>query len=202
MEDTIKIGINTVWHHIRDRADSALGLFQSPRQVGRFLCGHEYKKYFCSGLLSCNALVSVSIIHLFVISLFIPLVILQDINNFPGYEKIQNNFLTVLMIVGVFPVIFIYIFYYVLDVSQNIKDYSGSISMISIVLVAIIISALMTKKHLEQDLSFKKSTIKWVRRVRIYLLIPVCIAFLAHLQIIPLEIAFRNISALDEKVNF
>lgn len=133
----------------------------------------------------------------FVISLFIPLVIPQDMNNLPGYEKIQNNLLTVLMIAGVLPVIFIYIFYYVLHVSQTVKDYSGWISMISIVLVAIIISALMTRKHLEQDLSFKNSKIKWIRRGQIYLLIPVCIAFLAHLQVFPLEIVFKNISAPD-----
>lgn len=138
----------------------------------------------------------------FVISLFIPLVIPPDMNNLPGYEKIQNNLLTVLMIAGVLPVIFIYIFYYVLNVSQTVKDYSGWISMISIVLVAVIISALMTRKHLEQDLSFKNSKIRWVRRGQIYLLIPVCIAFLAHLQVFPLEIVFKNISAPDEKVNF
>ncbi|ELW9536654.1 hypothetical protein SIP02_003995 [Enterobacter roggenkampii] len=138
----------------------------------------------------------------FVISLFIPIVIPQDMDNLPAYDKIQNNLLTVLMIAGILPVIFIYIFYYVLHVSQTVKDYSGWISMISIVLMAIIISALMTRKHLERDLSFKNRTIKWIRRGQIYLLIPICIAFLAHLQVFPLEIVFRNINAPDEKVNF
>lgn len=138
----------------------------------------------------------------FVISLFIPVVIPQDMSNLPAYDKIQNNLLTVLMISGILPVIFIYIFYYVLHVSQTVKDYSGWISMISIVLMAIIISALMTRKHLERDLSFKNRTIKWIRRGQIYLLIPMCIAFLAHLQVFPLEIVFRNINAPDEKVNF
>lgn len=138
----------------------------------------------------------------FVISLFIPVVIPQEMNNLPSYDKIQNNLLTVLMIAGILPVVFIYIFYYAIHISQTVKDYSGWISMISIVLMAIIISALMTRKHLERDLSFKNSTIKWVRRGQIYLLIPMCIAFLAHLQMFPLEIVFRNISAPDEKVNF
>ncbi|WAG36309.1 hypothetical protein [Vibrio parahaemolyticus] len=138
----------------------------------------------------------------FVISLFIPVIIPQDMNNLPAYDKIQNNLLTVLMISGILPVIFIYIFYYVLHVSQKVKDYSGWISMISIALMAIIISALMTRKHLERDLSFKNRTIKWTRRGQIYLLIPMCIAFLAHLQVFPLEIVFRNINAPDEKVNF
>lgn len=138
----------------------------------------------------------------FVISLFIPVVIPQDINNLPGYEKIQNNLLTVLMIAGILPVVFIYIFYYVLNVSQTVKDYSGWISMISIILMVIIISALMTRKHLELDLSFKNSKIKWIRRGQVYLLIPICIAFLAHLQVFPLEIVFRNLSAPYEKVSF
>ncbi|MEG6475099.1 hypothetical protein QCN08_23440, partial [Enterobacter roggenkampii] len=29
MEDAVNFGINSVWHHIRDRADCALGIFQS-----------------------------------------------------------------------------------------------------------------------------------------------------------------------------
>lgn len=40
-----------------------------------------------------------------------------------------------------------------------------------------------------------------MRRCQIYLAIPLCIALLAHLQVFPLEIVFRNISASDEKVN-
>lgn len=156
------------------------------------------------GLVFLAAMLSLALLLFifFVISLFIPVVIPQDMNNLPAYDKIQNNLLTVLMIAGILPIIFIYIFYYVLHVSQTVKDYSGWISMISIVLMAIIISALMTRKHLERDLSFKNKTIKWIRRGQVYLLIPMCIAFLAHLQVFPLEIVFRNINAPDEKVNF
>lgn len=73
--------------------------------------------------------------------------------------------------------------------------------MLSIALITITISALMCRKHLEPDLSFKNKKVKWIRRSQIYLLIPACIALLAHLQVFPLEIVLRNISAPDEKVN-
>lgn len=43
---------------------------------------------------------------------------------------------------------------------------------------------------------------KRTRRYQFYLGIPLSIALLAHLQVFPLEIVFRNISASDEKVNF
>lgn len=178
------------------------GYFSRLDRLDVFFEVTSIKSIFVLVFLAAMLSLSLLLFIFFVVSLFIPIVIPQEINNLPSYDKVQNNLLTVLMISGILPVAFIYIFYYVLHVSQTVKDYSGWISMISIVLVAIIISALMTRKHLERDLSFKNNEIKWVRRGQIYLLIPVCIAFLAHLQVFPLEIVFRNISASDEKVNF
>lgn len=50
-----------------------------------------------------------------------PVIIPQDINNLPTYNKIQNNFLSVLMLSGLFPMAFIYVFYYAFDFSQTVK---------------------------------------------------------------------------------
>lgn len=129
-------------------------------------------------------------------------VIPQDVSNLPGYDKIKTNFLSVLMIAGLFPMAFIYIFYYALDLSQAVKDNSAWISMFGIGLMTVVVSALINRKHLEKELSSKKAEVKRTRRYQFYLGIPLCIALLAHLQVFPLEIVFRNISAPDEKVSF
>lgn len=155
-------------------------------------------------LVCCAAAISLFILLVifFVTSILIPVVIPQDINNLPAYDKIQTNLLVVLMASGLFPMVFIYFFYYVFDVGQTIKNSSGWISMICISLMTIAISFLMNKRYLERDLLIKNVKMKWIRRGQIYLAIPVCIAFLAHLQVFPLDIVFRNIEASDEKVSF
>lgn len=43
---------------------------------------------------------------------------------------------------------------------------------------------------------------KLLRRVQIYLVIPLSIALLVHLQVIPLEMVFRNIETSDKSINF
>lgn len=137
----------------------------------------------------------------FVISIFIPVVIPSDISNLVSYNKIQNNFLTTLMLSGFFPMVFIYFFYYALNVSEEVKNNSFWLSMLSIGLLTIAIAVILNRKHLEHDLSSKSNSIKWKIRCRIYLAIPLCIAFLSHLQVFPLEIVFRNITASFEEVN-
>ncbi|CAB5586228.1 Uncharacterised protein [Enterobacter hormaechei] len=74
--------------------------------------------------------------------------------------------------------------------------------MLSIGVLTIIISCLINRKYLEHDLSIKNTKVRWMRRCQIYVAIPLCIALLAHLQVFPLEIVFRNISASTEKVSF
>lgn len=153
---------------------------------------------FCAVILSLLFLLLI----FFVTSALMAVVIPQDVNNLPGYDKMKTNFLSVLMIAGLFPMAFIYIFYYALDLSQAIKDHSAWISMFGIGLMTVVVSALINRKHLEKDLSSKKADVKRTRRYQFYLGIPLCIALLAHLQVFPLEIVFRNISAPDEKVSF
>ncbi|WP_449575878.1 hypothetical protein [Lelliottia nimipressuralis] len=153
---------------------------------------------FCAVILSLLFLLLI----FFVTSVLMAVVIPQDVNNLPGYDKIKTNFLSVLMIAGLFPMAFIYIFYYALDLSQAVKDYSAWISVFGIGLMTVVVSALINRKHLEKDLSSKKAEVKRTRRYQFYLGIPLCIALLAHLQVFPLEIVFRNISAPDEKVSF
>lgn len=155
-------------------------------------------------LVCCAAAFSLAILLFifFLISIFMPVVIPQDINNLPAYDKIQNNFVSVLIISGLFPMAFIYVFFYAFDISQSVRNNSGWISMFSIALMTIVVSGLMNRKHIEKDLSIKNNKVKRVRRGQIYLAIPICIAFLAHLQVFPLEVVFRNIDAADEKVSF
>lgn len=153
---------------------------------------------FCAVILSLLFLLLI----FFVTSILMTVVIPQDVSNLPGYDKIKTNFLSVLMIAGLFPMAFIYIFYYALDLSQTVKDNSAWISMFGIGLMTVVVSALINRKHLEKDLSSKKAEVKRTRRYQFYLGIPLCIALLVHLQVFPLEIVFRNISAPDEKVSF
>ena len=96
---------------------------------------------------------------------------------------------------------FIYVFYYAFDFSRR-KNNSGWLSLLSIGVLTIIISCLINRKYLEHDLSIKNTKVRWMRRCQIYVAIPLCIALLAHLQVFPLEIVFRNISASTEKVSF
>lgn len=153
---------------------------------------------FCAVILSLLFMLLI----FFVTSVLMAVVIPQDVNNLPGYDKMKANFLSVLMIAGLFPMAFIYIFYYALDLSQAVKDHSAWISLSGIGLMTVVVSALINRKHLEKDLSSKKAEVKRTRRLQFYLGIPLCIALLAHLQVFPLEIVFRNISAPDEKVSF
>lgn len=153
---------------------------------------------FCAVILSLIFLLLI----FFVTSILMAVVIPQDVSNLPGYDRMRTNFLLVLMIAGLFPMAFIYIFYYALNLSQAVKDYSAWISMFSIGLMTVVVSALINRKYLEKDLSSKKKEVKRTRRYQFYLGIPLCVALLAHLQVFPLEIVFRNISAPDEKVSF
>lgn len=59
---------------------------------------------FCAVILSLLFLLSI----FFVSSVFMAVVIPQDVNNLPGYDKMKTNFLSVLMIAGLFPTTFIY----------------------------------------------------------------------------------------------
>lgn len=155
-------------------------------------------------LIFCTVILSLLFLLLifFVTSILMAVVIPQDVSNLPGYDKMKTNFLSVLMIAGLFPIAFIFIFYYALNLTQSAKNYSAWISMLSIGLMTVVVSALINRKHLEKDLSSKKTEVKRTRRYQFYLGIPLCIALLAHLQVFPLEIVFKNISAPDEKVSF
>lgn len=155
-------------------------------------------------LVACAAALSLLtlIIIFFITSFLIPVVIPHDINNLPGYEKIQTNLLLILMISGLFPLISIYLLYFAFDANQTVKNNSGWLSMAGIGLITIIVSGMMNRNLLERDLSIKNNKMKWIRRGQIYIAIPLCIAFLALLQVFPLEIVFRNIDASEEKISF
>ncbi|MCV5714548.1 hypothetical protein OFN39_35605, partial [Escherichia coli] len=84
---------------------------------------------------------------------------------------------------------------------QNVKDNSGWLSIASMGVLIAVILAIVNKRYLEYDLSFKNNRMKLLRRVQIYLVIPLSIALLVHLQLIPLEIVFSNIATSDKSVN-
>lgn len=155
-------------------------------------------------LVCCATILSLAMIVFifFITSFFIPVVIPQDINNLPAYNKIQGNFLSVMMLSGMFPMAFIYVLYCAFDFDQNVKDNSGWLSIASMGVLIAVILAIVNKRYLEYDLSFKNNRMKLLRRVQIYLVIPLSIALLVHLQLIPLEIVFSNIATSDKSVNF
>ena len=155
-------------------------------------------------LVCCATILSLAMIVFifFITSFFIPVVIPQDINNLPAYNKIQGNFLSVMMLSGMFPMAFIYVLYCAFDFDQNVKDNSGWLSIASMGVLIAVILAIANKRYLEYDLSFKNNRMKLLRRVQIYLVIPLSIALLVHLQLIPLEIVFSNIATSDKSVNF
>ena len=155
-------------------------------------------------LVCCATILSLAMIVFifFITSFFIPVVIPQDINNLPAYNKIQGNFLSVMMLSGMFPMAFIYVLYCAFDFDQNVKDNSGWLSIASMGVLIAVILAIVNKRYLEYDLSFKINRMKLLRRVQIYLVIPLSIALLVHLQLIPLEIVFSNIATSDKSVNF
>lgn len=155
-------------------------------------------------LVCCATILSLAMIVFifFTTSFFIPVVIPQDINNLPAYNKIQGNFLSVMMLSGMFPMAFIYVLYCTFDFDQNVKDNSGWLSIASMGVLIAVILAIVNKRYLEYDLSFKNNRMKLLRRVQIYLVIPLSIALLVHLQLIPLEIVFRNIATSDKSINF
>ncbi|MES4144081.1 hypothetical protein AADO45_24210 [Escherichia coli] len=155
-------------------------------------------------LVCCATILSLAMIVFifFITSFFIPVVIPQDINNLPAYNKIQGNFLSVMMLSGMFPMAIIYVLYCAFDIDQNVKDNSGWLSIASMGVLIAVILAIVNKRYLEYDLSFKNNRMKLLRRVQIYLVIPLSIALLVHLQLIPLEIVFSNIATSDKSVNF
>ncbi|HHU7383778.1 TPA: hypothetical protein ACULJ5_004976, partial [Escherichia coli] len=155
-------------------------------------------------LVCCTTILSlIMIIFIFFItSFFIPIVIPYDIKNLPAYNKIQGNFLSVMMLSGLFPMAFIYVLYCAFDFDQSVKDNSGWLSILSIGVLIVVISAIINTRYLEYDLSFKNNRMKLLRRVQIYLIIPLSIALLVHLQVIPLEMVFRNIETSDKSINF
>ncbi|HCP0183488.1 TPA: hypothetical protein OCM68_005243, partial [Escherichia coli] len=97
-----------------------------------------------------------------------------------------------MMLSGMFPMAFIYVLYCAFDFDQNVKDNSGWLSIASMGVLIAVILAIVNKRYLEYDLSFKNNRMKLLRRVQIYLVIPLSIALLVHLQLIPLEIVFSN----------
>lgn len=107
-----------------------------------------------------------------------------------------------MMLSGMFPMAFIYVLYCAFDFDQNVKDNSGWLSIASMGVLIAVILAIVNKRYLEYDLSFKNNRMKLLRRVQIYLVIPLSIALLVHLQLIPLEIVFSNIATSDKSVNF
>lgn len=142
------------------------------------------------------------IIIFFVTSILMAVVIPQDVKNLPDYDKIKSNLFLILIFSGLFPMVFIFLFYYVMDVSQALKNYSAWISMLSIGTITILLSFLTNRKRLEKNISIKNSRVKWKCRIQFYLAIPLFIALLAHLQVFPLEVVFRNMSLAEEKVSF
>ncbi len=103
-----------------------------------------------------------------------------------------------MMLSGMFPMAFIYVLYCAFDFDQNVKDNSGWLSIASMGVLIAVILAIVNKRYLEYDLSFKNNRMKLLRRVQIYLVIPLSIALLVHLQLIPLEIVFSNIATSDK----
>lgn len=83
-------------------------------------------------LVCCTTILSlIMIIFIFITSFFIPIVIPYDIKNLPAYNKIQGNFLSVMMLSGLFPMAFIYVLYCAFDFDQSVKDNSGWLSILA-----------------------------------------------------------------------
>ena len=108
-------------------------------------------------LVCCATILSLAMIVFifFITSFFIPVVIPQDINNLPAYNKIQGNFLSVMMLSGMFPMAFIYVLYCAFDFDQNVKDNSGWLSIASMGVLIAVILAIVNKRYLEYDLSIR-----------------------------------------------
>ncbi|MBV7681552.1 hypothetical protein [Escherichia coli] len=155
-------------------------------------------------LVCCTTILSlIMIIFIFFItSFFIPIVIPYDIKILPAYNKIQANFLSVMMLSGLFPMAYIYVLYCAFEFDQSVKDNSGWLSISSIGVLIVVISAIINTRYLEYDLSFKNIRMILLRRDQIYLIIPLSIALLVHLQVIPLEMVLRNIETSDKSINF
>ncbi|MCB7534908.1 hypothetical protein LIY57_26435, partial [Escherichia coli] len=65
---------------------------------------------------------------------------------------------------GMFPMAFIYVLYCAFDFDQNVKDNSGWLSIASMGVLIAVILAIVNKRYLEYDLSFKNNRMKLLRR--------------------------------------
>lgn len=89
------------------------------------------------------------IVIFFVVSILMAIFIPQDVSNLPDYGKIKSNFFLILMLSGLFPMVFVFVFYYFLDVSQIVKEYSTWFSMLSIGVITILLSFMLNRKRLD-----------------------------------------------------
>jgi hypothetical protein len=69
MEDAVNFGINSVWHHIRDRADCALGYFSRLDRLDVFFEVMSIKSLFA--LVCCAAVFSLAILLFIFYNLYI-----------------------------------------------------------------------------------------------------------------------------------
>ncbi|WP_340622326.1 hypothetical protein [Xenorhabdus siamensis] len=118
------------------------------------------------------------------LSLFIP----AENKHFIYYDNIKNNLITILMVSGFFTPIIIALSVFIFDDPSSVFHIIILSSFFILVVSISIVSYLMNKKILNQELRIKSNTIKNKYKFRIYLLIPFFISVLSYSQIIPISL--------------
>ncbi|VCZ14294.1 hypothetical protein BANRA_05210 [Escherichia coli] len=106
------------------------------------------------------------------------------------------------MLSGMFPMAFIYVLYCAFDFDQNVKDNSGWLSIASMGVLIAVILAIVNKRYLEYDLSFKNNRMKLLRRVQILSCHSVVYCFTGASSVNSSGDSFSNIATSDKSVNF
>lgn len=135
-------------------------------------------------------------------SIFISLIIPQDINNLPSYnDGIKKNLIYILASSPLIMIITACLLYYISDFHQIINKYAPCI-IISIMFITNGGVSFLTNRHLlKNDLSYKDNKIKLKKILQIYICIPTGIGLLMCLQTVPFSIILENIALRDEENN-
>lgn len=135
-------------------------------------------------------------------SIFISLIIPQDINNLPSYnDGIKKNLIYILASSPLIMMIIACLLYYISDFYQIINKYAPWIIISIMFITNGAISFLTNRRLLKNDLSYKDDKIKLKKILQIYIFIPAGIGLLMCLQAVPFSIILENIAFRDEEKN-
>ncbi|MEE7414666.1 hypothetical protein [Escherichia marmotae] len=134
-------------------------------------------------------------------SIFISLIIPQDINNLPSYNDGIKNLIYILASSPLIMMIIACLLYYISDFYQIINKYAPWIIISIMFITNGAISFLTNRRLLKNDLSYKDDKIKLKKILQIYIFIPSGIGLLMCLQAVPFSIILENIAFRDEEKN-